>query len=102
MSKLKLNYKISFSPIVIIGILFFVFGFITWLSAVLVPYLKIACELSNFQSYLVAFAFYIAYFFMSVPAGWLLSYTGYKKGMVAGLNRVDFPASNPHGLCMAS
>lgn len=85
MSKLKLNYKISFSPIVIIGILFFVFGFITWLSAVLVPYLKIACELSNFQSYLVAFAFYIAYFFMSVPAGWLLSYTGYKKGMVAGL-----------------
>jgi glucose/galactose transporter len=84
MSKFKLN-KGSFSPIVIIGILFFVFGFITWLSAVLVPYLKIACELSNFQSYLVAFAFYIAYFFMSVPAGWLLSHTGYKKGMVTGL-----------------
>ena len=84
MSNFKLN-KNSFSPIVIIGILFFVFGFITWLSAVLVPYLKIACELSNFQSYLVAFAFYIAYFFMSVPAGWLLSRTGYKKGMVTGL-----------------
>lgn len=84
MSIFKLN-KSSFSPIVIIGILFFVFGFITWLSAVLVPYLKIACELSNFQSYLVAFAFYIAYFFMSVPSGWLLSHTGYKKGMVTGL-----------------
>jgi glucose/galactose transporter len=90
MSKLKLNYPISFSPIVIIGILFFVFGFITWLSAVLVPYLKIACELSNFQSYLVAFAFYIAYFFMSVPAGWLLSHTGYKKGMVTGLAAMAF------------
>jgi len=73
------------SPIVIIGTLFFVFGFITWLSAVLVPYLKIACELNNFQSYLVAFSFYIAYFFMSVPSGWLLEYTGYKKGMAAGL-----------------
>jgi len=73
------------SPIVIIGTLFFVFGFITWLSAVLVPYLKIACELNNFQSYLVAFSFYIAYFFMSVPSGWFLEYTGYKKGMAAGL-----------------
>ncbi|MCK9411513.1 MAG: sugar MFS transporter [Prolixibacteraceae bacterium] len=85
MNKFEQNKRNGFSPIVIIGILFFVFGFITWLSAVLVPYLKIACELSNFQSYLVAFAFYIAYFFMSVPAGWLLTHTGYKKGMVVGL-----------------
>jgi MFS transporter, FHS family, L-fucose permease len=73
------------SPIIIIGTLFFVFGFLTWISAVLVPYLKIACELNNFQSYLVAFSFYIAYFFMSVPSGWLLEFTGYKKGMTAGL-----------------
>jgi MFS transporter, FHS family, L-fucose permease len=73
------------SPIIIIGALFFVFGFITWISAVLVPYLRIACELTNFQSYLVAFSFYIAYFFMSVPSGWLLGYTGYKKGMTLGL-----------------
>lgn len=85
MSTLKRIYRELSSPIVIIGALFFVFGFITWLSAVLVPYLKIACELSNFQSYLVAFSFYIAYFFMSVPSGWLLEYTGYKKGMTAGL-----------------
>lgn len=80
----KIHKNIS-SPIIIIGALFFVFGFITWLSAVLVPYLKIACELSNFQSYLVAFSFYIAYLFMSVPSGWFLEYTGYKKGMTAGL-----------------
>lgn len=85
MNKFKLNRKSIFKPIVIIGILFFVFGFVTWLSAVLVPYLQIACELSNFQSYLVAFAFYIAYLFMSVPSGWLLTHTGYKKGMVVGL-----------------
>ncbi len=85
MSRFKRFYKNISSPIVIIGTLFFVFGFITWLSAVLIPYLKIACELTNFQSYLVAFSFYIAYFFMSVPSAWLLEYTGYKKGMTAGL-----------------
>lgn len=85
MDKIKKFYKDISSPIIIIGILFFVFGFITWLSAVLVPYLKIACELNNFQSYLVAFSFYIAYFFMSVPSGWLLEHTGYKKGMTLGL-----------------
>jgi MFS transporter, FHS family, L-fucose permease len=85
MSIIKKFYKDISSPIIIIGALFFVFGFITWLSAVLVPYLKIACELTNFQSYLVAFSFYIAYFFMSVPSGWFLEFTGYKKGMTAGL-----------------
>jgi MFS transporter, FHS family, L-fucose permease len=85
MSIIRKFYKDISSPIIIIGALFFVFGFITWLSAVLVPYLKIACELSNFQSYLVAFSFYIAYLFMSVPSGWFLEYTGYKKGMTAGL-----------------
>jgi FHS family L-fucose permease-like MFS transporter len=78
-------HKNSSGPIVIIGTLFFAFGFITWLSAVLIPYLKIACELNNFESYLVAFSFYIAYFFMSVPSGWFLEYSGYKKGMVTGL-----------------
>ncbi|MFC7525707.1 sugar MFS transporter [Parapedobacter sp. GCM10030251] len=75
----------SFPPLVIIGALFFIFGFITWLSSVLIPYLQIACELNNFQSYLVAFAFYISYFVMAVPSGWLLKFTGFKKGMSAGL-----------------
>ena len=85
MNGIKRLYKNASSPIIIIGALFFVFGFITWLIAVLVPYLKIDCELNNFQSYLVAFSFYIAYFFMSVPSGWFLEYSGYKKGMTAGL-----------------
>jgi len=77
--------KKSFSPIVIIGALFFVFGFVTWLNSVLIPYLKIACELSNFESYLVAFAFYIAYFVMALPSSWLLKKTGFKNGMALGL-----------------
>jgi len=73
------------NPLIIIGVLFFIFGFVTWLSAVLIPYLQIACELNNFQSYLVAFAFYISYFVMGVPSGWLLKATGFKKGMSLGL-----------------
>lgn len=73
------------SPIVIIGALFFIFGFVTWLNSVLIPYLKIACELTNFESYLVAFAFYIAYFVMALPSAWVLKKTGFKKGMAVGL-----------------
>ena len=72
-------------PLVIIGALFFVFGFVTWLSSVLIPYLQIACELNNFESYLVAFAFYISYFVMAVPSAWVLKKTGFKKGMAMGL-----------------
>src|SRR3954463_3055727 len=73
------------SPIAIIGSLFFVFGCVTWLNSVLIPYLRIACELNNFESYLVAFAFYIAYLVMAVPSGRLLKAIGFKKGMAAGL-----------------
>jgi MFS transporter, FHS family, L-fucose permease len=72
-------------PIIIIGILFFVFGFVTWLGSVLIPYLRIACQLNNFSSYLVAFSFYISYTVMAVPSAAVLRRTGYKKGMALGL-----------------
>ncbi|MDN3657326.1 sugar MFS transporter [Ferruginibacter paludis] len=72
-------------PIIIIGSLFFIFGFITWLNSVLIPYLKIACELNNFESYLVAFAFYISYFVMAIPSARVLKATGFKRGMAVGL-----------------
>jgi FHS family L-fucose permease-like MFS transporter len=70
--------------IFIIGILFFIFGFVSWVNAILIPYFKIACELTHFKAYLVTFAFYISYFIMSVPASYLLKRTGFKKGMMAG------------------
>lgn len=70
--------------ITLIGVLFFIFGFVTWINAILIPYFKLCCELSNFQSYLVAFAFYISYLVMSVPASWLLKKTGFKTGMMIG------------------
>lgn len=73
------------TSMIIIGVLFFLFGFITWLNGILIPYLKIACELNNVQSLMVAFSFYIAYFVMAIPSGWVLNKTGFKKGMMVGL-----------------
>lgn len=70
--------------IIIIAGMFFIFGFLSWINAILIPYFKIACELTHFQSYLVAFAFYIAYFVMSVPSSYLLKAVGFKKGMMLG------------------
>ena len=72
-------------PLIIIGILFFVFGFITWANGVLIPYFRVGLELSNFQSTLVAFSAYVAYFVMAIPSAWILKRTGYKKGMFIGL-----------------
>lgn len=70
--------------IFIVGGLFFVFGFVSWVNAILIPYFKIACELNNFQSYLVTFAFYISYFIVSVPASRLLKKTGFRRGIMFG------------------
>lgn len=84
--KQKSLLKPAFPPIFIIGALFFIFGFITWLNSVLIPYLKLACQLNNFESYLVAFAFYIAYFFMAIPSSRVLKRYGFKNGMSIGLS----------------
>ena len=78
----KKGYIIS---ITIIGIFFFIFGFVTWLNGILIPYLKIACEITNFQSLFVAFAFYISYTVMALPSSWILKKTGFKNGMSVGL-----------------
>ncbi len=72
-------------PMVIISALFFIFGFVTWLNGILIPYLKIACELSDFQALFVAFAFYISYTIMALPSAWVLKKTGLKNGMMVGL-----------------
>ncbi len=72
-------------PITIIGALFFIFGFVTWLNATLIPYLRIACELTAFESFWVTFAFYISYFVMAIPSSYVLEKTGFKNGMSIGL-----------------
>lgn len=74
-----------FMPMLIIGALFFLFGFVTWANGTLIPYLKIACELTTSEAMLVTFAFYISYAVMAFPSSWVLKKTGFKKGMVLGL-----------------
>lgn len=69
----------------IIGALFFIFGFVTWLNGILIPYFKISCELTDFEATLVAFAFYISYTVMALPASWVLKKTGFHRGMTVGL-----------------
>lgn len=80
----SLSRKDTTVSIIIIGVMFFIFGLVTWINAILIPYFKIACELTHFQSYLVAFAFYIAYLVMSIPASYLLMKQGFRKGMMIG------------------
>lgn len=72
-------------PITIIGILFFIFGFVTWLNGILIPFLKIACQLTDFQAWFVTSAFYISYFVMALPSSIILRKTGFRLGMSVGL-----------------
>lgn len=83
---MQTNNKNSYATsLFLVGCLFFVFGFITWLNGTLIPFLKAACELNNFQSYFVTFAFFISYFVMAIPSSAILKKTGFKKGMSLGL-----------------
>jgi MFS transporter, FHS family, L-fucose permease len=78
----SLSRRDTIISLFVLGLLFFIIGFVSWCNAILIPYFKIACELTNFQAYLVAFAFYISYLIMSVPSSYLLKSVGFKKGMM--------------------
>ena len=79
------NQRSYVFPMIIIGALFFILGFITWLNSVLIPFLQQACQLTDFQAYFVTLAFYISYFVMAVPSSRILKKTGFSKGMSVGL-----------------
>ncbi|WP_334019802.1 sugar MFS transporter [Alteromonas sp. S015] len=72
-------------PMTIIGTLFFVFGFITWLNGALIPFLQIVCNLNGTEALLIAFSFYIAYVVMALPMSFVLNKLGYKNAMTFGL-----------------
>lgn len=76
--------KTDIRSLVILAAMFFIFGFVSWVNSILIPYFRIACELTHFQSYFVTFAFYIAYFIMAIPSGKLLQAAGFKKGIMVG------------------
>jgi MFS transporter, FHS family, L-fucose permease len=71
--------------LVLMAILFALFGCVTWLNGVLIPFLKILCQLTTFEALLVTFAFYIAYFVMALPSARVLETTGYQRGLACGI-----------------
>ncbi|HEX3896357.1 MAG TPA: sugar MFS transporter [Rudaea sp.] len=75
----------NLGPIVVVGVLFFIFGFVTWLNGPLITYVKLAFDLDDINAFLVPMAFYLSYFFLALPASWILKSTGMKRGMALGL-----------------
>ena len=74
------------SSLIIIGTLFFIFGFVTWLNGPLITFVKLAFDLdTDAKAFLVTTAFYLSYFFLALPSSWILLRTGMKRGMALGL-----------------
>ncbi|WP_377152762.1 sugar MFS transporter [Roseateles sp. UC29_93] len=72
-------------PLIVVTLLFFMWGLITSLNDILIPHLKAIYTLSYVQAMMVQFCFFGAYFIVSLPAGALIRRLGYQKGAVAGL-----------------
>lgn len=79
-----LSKRTSMIAMAILGLMFFIFGFTSWVNAILVPYFKIGCELNHFQSYLIVFFLYSAYLIMALPSSALLKKVGFKRGIMYG------------------
>ena len=76
----------------IIGAMFFVFGFVTWLNGPLITFVKFAFTLTDFEAFLVPSVFYMSYFLLALPAAALLRRSGMKNGMVIGLLTISVGA----------
>jgi len=74
----------NFQNLALIGLMFFAFGFVTWINAILIPFFKIAFDLDHLRAYLVTFAFYISYLTVSIPVSFFLKRKGFKAGMTLG------------------
>ncbi|GAB3101319.1 sugar MFS transporter [Lysobacter terrae] len=77
--------RTRYGSIAIVGALFFIFGFVTWLNGPLISFAKLAFNVSDRIAFLIPFAFYISYFCLAVPSSVILRRTGMKKGMALGL-----------------
>ncbi|GAB3352737.1 sugar MFS transporter [Lysobacter tyrosinilyticus] len=79
------NVRNTWVSIAIIGVLFFVMGWFTWINGPLIQFVRLAFDLSTFAAFLVTFVFYISYFCWALPASVILDRTGMKKGMAIAL-----------------
>ncbi|WP_109830994.1 L-fucose:H+ symporter permease [Reichenbachiella versicolor] len=79
-------------PLIIVMALMFFWNLSRNINDVLIPHLKRACQLTDFQSSLVQSAFFGAYFIVALPAGWYIQKKGYRMGMITGLLVAAFGA----------
>lgn len=89
---LQTRTSAALGPVITIGVLFFIFGFVTWLNGPLITFVKLAFELDDINAFLVLMAFYLSYFFLALPAASILKRTGMKRGMAIGLLFMAFGA----------
>ena len=68
------------TSIAIVGGLFFIIGFFTWINGPL-----LAFDVSEISAFLVLMVFYLSYFFLALPSSWILKGTGMKKGLALSL-----------------
>jgi MFS transporter, FHS family, L-fucose permease len=73
------------APLAVLTTLFFMWGFLTCLNDIIIPHLKAVFELNYAQAMLIQFAFFMAYFVMSLPSGAIVKRLGYKTGIIIGL-----------------
>ncbi|HEY0335372.1 MAG TPA: sugar MFS transporter [Stenotrophomonas sp.] len=73
------------TSIAIVGVLFFIIGFFTWINGPLITFVRLAFDLDEVNAFLVLMVFYLSYFFLALPSSWILKRTGMKKGLALSL-----------------
>jgi FHS family L-fucose permease-like MFS transporter len=73
------------APLAVLTTLFFMWGFLTCLNDIIIPHLKAVFELNYAKAMMIQFAFFTAYFVMSLPSGRIVTRLGYKNGIIIGL-----------------
>lgn len=73
-------------PLILVAILFFIIGFVTWLNGPLISFVKIAFSLDDISAFLVPFVFYISYFLFGIPAGKIVTKQGLRQSLIYALS----------------
>lgn len=86
----EVKYEYDFNanynrPMALVTTLFFMWAVAVNINDILIPHLKKACDLTDFQSSFIPFVFFGGYFLMARPAGMIIKKFGYRKGLVIGL-----------------
>ncbi len=73
-------------PLILVALLFFIIGFVTWLNGPLISFVKIAFSLDDISAFLVPFVFYISYFLFAIPAGKIVTQQGLRQSLIYALS----------------